>query len=387
MIHIDPVASGAARRKTHVWPATPVWSATTASRGWWIVLLLWWAGWFLAQHHQGGASWHFFSDGARVLSDLDDGRHAGLHVYAEHPVLQIGPVALGTAWVLATLSDSNGVLAAQVLGAALGGVIVLLVRHMAHQLQASHPSAQRLNVDRQLLLAAACFVPVWSYVAVSSTHLDDVLALTMGMAALALVVSRHPVGAGFAVALAVDSKPWALPLAAVLLALPSLRDRTMALCVVALGVAAVWLPFFIADPQTIRAMHFTIANSPLSGLRALDVMSPRTPAWDRPLQTVLGAGLAIAAVLRGRTTGVLLVVMASRLALDPSTNHYYTAGLAVGALLWDVTGSRRRWPWWSLTVLLVLHGARWVPALNPVHGLALIAFALAAAVFVAVGKF
>jgi hypothetical protein len=150
-------------------------------------------------------------------------------------------------------------------------------------------------------------------------------------------------------------------------------------------VAAAWLPFFIADPLTVRAMHYTIANRPLSGLRLFDVMSARTPPWDRPLQTLLGVALGAAALWRGRPTGVLLVVMASRLALDPSTNRYYTAGLAAGALLWDVTGSRRRWPWWSLTVLLGLHAARWVPALDPFHGLALVAFALAAAASVLTG--
>ena len=56
--------------------------------------------------------------------------------------------------------------------------------------------------------------------------------------------------------------------------------------------------------------------------------------------------------------------------------------IAAGALLWDLTGSRRRWPWWSITVLLVLHLARWVPALDAVHGPALVAFAVAAAVSV-----
>ena len=167
-----------------------------------------------------------------------------------------------------------------------------------------------------------------------------------------------------------------------LLALPSVRARTLALGTAALGVGAGWLPFFIADPQTARAIHYSIANRPLSGLRLMDVVSARTPPWDRPLQTVLGAALGPAALWRGLATRVLLVVMASRLALDPSTNRYYTAGLAAGALLWDLTGSRRRWPWWSLTVLVVLHAARWVPALDPVHGLALIAFAVAAAVSV-----
>ena len=145
-----------------------------------------------------------------------------------------------------------------------------------------------------------------------------------------------------------------------------------------LGIAAGWLPFFIADPQTMRAMHYTIANTPLSGLHVFDPRAARTPFWDRPLQTVVGLVLGAAAVWRGRVTGVLLLVMASRLALDPSSNRYYTAGLVAGALLWDVTGSRRTWPWWSLTVVLGLHFARWFPALDPLHGPAMLAFAAVA---------
>jgi hypothetical protein len=342
-----------------------------------VALVLWSAVWFALQLAHGGGSWHFFAMGARVVADLDDGTRAGLHVYAEHPVLQIGPFALGAAWALGRLSDGQGLLAAQVVGTGLGAAVVGLVIHIARQVD-EQQGARRRGLDGKTIVAAACFTPVWLYAAVSSTHLDDVLALSLGVAALALVLAQHPVWAGLAVALAVDSKPWALPFAVMLLAVPSMRARTVALTTAALGVAAAWLPFFVADPQTVRALHYTIANRPLSGLRVLDVLSARTPSWDRPLQTVLGAVLGAAALLRGRVTGVLLVVMATRLALDPSTNRYYTAGLAVGALLWDLSGSPRRWPWWSLVVLLGLHAASWVPALDPLHGPALVAFAVAA---------
>jgi hypothetical protein len=349
-------------------------------------VLLWSVAWYLVQASHGGGSWHFFATGARIFSDLDDGTRAGLHVYAEHPVLQIGPVALGAAWLLGLVSGGHGLVAAQVVGAGLGVGVVVLVGRIARQVLALRGAEPRPGFDATLLAASACFAPVWLFAAVGSTHLDDVMALALGVAALALVLSRRPVWAGLAVALAVDSKPWALPFAVLLLALPTVRTRAVALGVAGLGVAAAWLPFFIADPQTARALHYTIANRPLSGLRVLDVMSARTPPWDRPLQTLLGVALGGVAIWRGRASGVLLVVMASRLALDPSTNRYYAAGLAVGALLWDLTGSRRRWPWWSLTVLLGLHAARWVPALDPLHGFALVAFAVAAATAVLWGQ-
>lgn len=343
---------------------------------------VWCALWFAAAFRQGGAAWHFFVLGGGVLGDVDDGSRAGLHVYAEHPVLQIGPLALAAAWGLGRLAYGHSLLAAQLLGAGLGVGVVVLVRRIAVRAATLGNAPSGALSRGKLLVAAACFVPVWLYAAVDSVHLDDVLALAFGLAALALVQSGRPVWAGLAIAAAVDSKPWALPMGVVLLALAPRRSRVLAVGVAAAGVAAGWLPFFLADPRTVRALHYTIVNTALSGLRVLHVTSARTPPWDRPLQALVGAALGIAALRRGRVTGVPLLVLASRLALDPGTNRYYTAGVAAGALLWDLTGSRRRWPWWSLTVLLGLHLARWVPALDPLHGPAVVAFAVAAAVSV-----
>ncbi|KQU68858.1 hypothetical protein ASC58_09270 [Phycicoccus sp. Root101] len=375
--------SGAVRRPRAPHPA----SVVALVLAWWrtVVLVLWAAGWFAALAVHGGGSWHFFATGGRVLADLDDGTTAGLHVYAEHPLLQIGPVALGLAWALTQLSAGHGLLAAEALGTASGAAVVVLVHGIDGRLRRRRGTAARKGAEGPLLLATACFTPVWLYAAISSAHLDDVLALTFCVIALSCVLSDHPAWAGVAVAAAVDSKPWALPVTVVLLALPGLRSRAIGVGAAVVGVTAGWLPFFVADPQTIRAMHYTIVNRPLSGLHLLDPRAARTPFWDRPLQTAIGLVLGGVAVWRRRTTGVLLLVMASRLALDPGTNRYYTAGLAAGALLWDVAGSRRRWPWWSLTVVLALHLARWVPALDPLHGSAMIAFALAATYVILVG--
>jgi len=347
---------------------------------------LWCAAWFVVAAHRGGAAWHFFVLGGGVLADIDDGSRAGLHVYAEHPLLQIGPLALAAAWGLGRLANGYSLLAAQLLGAGLGVGVVLLVRRIALRAGVLGGRLAGGVPTGKLLVASACFVPVWLYAAVASVHLDDVLALTFGLSAVALVQSGRPVWAGLAVAAAVDSKPWALPLGVVLLALAPRRTRAVGVGVAAAGVAAGWLPFFLADPQTVRALHYTIVNTALSGLRVLHVTSARTPPWDRPLQALVGAALGVAALRRGRLTGLPLLVMASRLALDPGTNRYYTAGVAAGALLWDLTGSRRRWPWWSLTVLLGLHLARWVPTLDPLHGPAVVAFAVAAAASVLLGR-
>jgi uncharacterized membrane protein len=122
------------------------------------------------------------------------------------------------------------------------------------------------------------FVPVWMYLAVASTHLDDVLALAGGVAALAAARAGRPVGAGLLLGLAADAKPWALGFSALLFLLPDWQARLRGIGTTAVTVAAAWVPFFLADPRSSRVLHFTIANTPLSALRALGFTDPRTPA-------------------------------------------------------------------------------------------------------------
>jgi len=116
-------------------------------------------------------------------------------------------------------------------------------------------------------------------------------------------------------------------------------------------IAAGWLPFYIADPGTIAAAHFTITNLPDSALRALGVHAARTPSWDRPAQAVAGCVLGTLVLLRRRWLGVILLAVGARIALDPAAHAYYTAGVMAGALLWDCVGARRPFPLWSLLTL------------------------------------
>jgi hypothetical protein len=359
-----------------------VWSAygrLVASRRTLVVLLAaWTVGWFAVMAVPGGYAWHFFTIGEGILSDLDDPR-LGLHVYADDPKLQIGPVAFLVTWLLRLLSPRSGMLTAQLFCA---GAIVLVLA-MVQRIAVLGQVASRLvvpldRIDRRLLAAAFCVVPVWMYAAVFSLHLDDVLAMIFGVAALLCALDRRPWLTGLFVALAVDSKPWAVPFAAVILLLPGARSWLRSAVAAAIGVAAAWLPFFVADPNTTRALRFTIANTALSALRVLGVQDPRTPSWDRPAQMLIGLALAAIAVRRGRWAAALLVAMSVRLALDPGTNRYYTAGLVVGALVWDVCGSRLRWPAWSLTAFLLLHELRWLRAFDPLHGWLVLGFAAAA---------
>ncbi|MEV6849293.1 hypothetical protein [Actinoplanes sp. NPDC051411] len=325
------------------------------------LLTSWAASWFAAMAWHGGMSWHFFVQGAQALADADDPA-GGLHLYAVAPVLQIGPVAFLVTEALRVFGGRPDLLAAQLLGTA-GGAYVLW-------------QAGRLG-RRLSPWPVLFFVPVWMYLAVASTHLDDVLALVGGVAALAAARAGRPILAGLLLGLAADAKPWALGFAALLLLLPGWRAMLRASASTAAVIALGWLPFFLADPRTSRALHFTIANTPLSALRALGFTDPRTPPWDRPVQALLGIALGIIAVRRGRWPAVLLLAVAARIALDPGTNRYYAAGAVVGALVWDLAGSRLRFPWWTAAAALSLFASRSIPLPAAIHGWITLTYCLA----------
>lgn len=318
--------------------------------GW--LLAGWTAFWFVAMARHGGLAWHFFEQGAQALADADDPA-GGLHLYAAAPVLQIGPLAFLVVDGLRVLGGRHVLLAAQALGAA-GGAYILW-------------QAGRLG-RRFVPWAVVFFVPAWMYLAVGSAHLDDVLALVGAVAALAAARAGRSGLAGLLLGLSMDAKPWALGFAALLLMLPGWRAVVRGALTTAVTVAAGWLPFFLADPRTTRLLHFTIANTSLSALRALGVTDPRTPAWDRPAQALLGIGLGILAIHHGRWQALPLLAVAARIALDPGTNKYYAAGAVAGALLWDLAGSDSRFPWWTAAATGTLFASRWIPLPAALHG-------------------
>ena len=305
-------------------------------------LAAWSAFWLVLMAYRGGRSWHFFVQGEQALGDLDDRVAGGLHLYAGLPFLQIGPVTFLATAAATPLGATGALVAAQVFGALAGVVILLVLRDMA---RTRWPD--RRELDRRLLPVALFFTPVWTFLAVGTAHLDDVLALLCVVLALRTATSGRTILTGVLVGLAADAKPWAAPAACLLLLLPTWRARAISAAALVTVVAAAWLPFFLADPATMNAVHYTIPNTPLSALRVLGVNDPRTPGWVRPAQGLLGVLLGALAIRRRRWAAVILVVVATRLVLDPGTNRYYTAGLAVGAAAWDLLGSRATLPWWS----------------------------------------
>lgn len=328
--HADPLPAGGFRR------ADP--------RLWVAGLVVWSIAWGAAHAIRAGGSWHFFVTGSRILLD-PDGAIGGLHLYAAHPNLQIGPLAFLIAEPFAALPGPSS---AWLAGAAMlccGGVILAVVGSLAG-------SAGR-GLPRTFWWGAVLFLPVWAELSMQSGHLDDVLALTFGVLGLLAVTRDRPVLAALVVAAAADSKPWAFGFCALLLALPPRRWVVAGAAWLA-GIAVAWAPFFLADAHTIDAFHYQIRNSAASALRALGVTSARTPTWCRSAQLVVGTALAALVAIRRAPAAVLLMVVAVRLLLDPGTHTYYDAGLVTATLLVDVLLIRRAVPWLTVGAVVLV---------------------------------
>jgi hypothetical protein len=320
---------------------------------WW-VLWPWALAWVAFQAGMAGQSWHFFAQGGRLLFANAPG--AGLRLYAAHPDLQIGPLALAVSSVFRALGPGNGETTAIAAMSLTGPLMLAAVWRLV-------PASERRRPSR-LLFAGLLFLPVWTELTTHFAHLDDLLALGFSVAALHAVDRRHPVWAGLALAAAVDAKPWAAAFVVLLLALPR-RQWLAALAAFTGGIAVVWLPFLLADPRTLAVVHFTIPNNRSSALRVLGVMAARTPWWDRSAQLLLGMAGGAVAIRRGRWPAVLLVAVAARIMLDPGVYAYYTSGALLGTIVVDLVVTRWRLPWATATAAVLLYAARFTHELIP----------------------
>jgi hypothetical protein len=368
---------------------------TQLSRHWRPAALTCWTSiWFAILARHGGVAWNLFIQGSLLLFTGHDGestKAAGLHLYASYPQLQIGPLAFAVAQVLRHLGPDGGIATAELVMTAAGLAMLYVIERIALTVR-PELALRPARLQRVMLAGGAMFMIAWVELAVEFGHLDDILALLCAVLAVWAGVLRRPVLTGLCVGLAADAKPWALiflpllllaggaaqapwagrrrvagtaatglrsmappwaatgHLAAARLAGPALAVAIAAATAVVV-VAAGWLPFYIADPGTIAAAHFTITNLPDSALRALGVHAARTPWWDRPAQAVAGCALGTLVIWQRRWAGAALLAVGARIALDPGAHAYYTAGVMAGALLWDCVGARRPFPLWSLLTL------------------------------------
>ena len=314
----------------------------------WPWFVLWpWSAACAAWHLPGaGQSWHFMATGGRLLLSGQPG--GGLHLYAAHPQLQIGPLTLAVSGTLGLLFPGHSRLATIAAMSLTGPPLLAAIWRLV-------PAARQRR--GRLFLAGLFFLPVWTEVTTHFAHLDDLLALSFSVAAMHAVTRRYPVLAGLALAAAADAKPWAAAFAPMLLTLPR-RQWWGALGSFTAAVAALWLPFLLADPHTLSAARFTIPNDPSSALRVLGVNTPRTPWWDRPAQLVLGAAGGCVAVWRHRWQGVILVALSARILLDPGVYPYYTSGALLGTVIVDLVVTSWRIPWTTAAGVVLLYTVR-----------------------------
>jgi hypothetical protein len=297
----------------------------------------WTAFWAWHMWPLSGISWHFFAEGSKFLL-----HGSGLNLYADHPQLQVGPLSLAVAALLrplpASVARSVALVAMTTIGPLLLAVLAPLVAPARRQLR--------------LLLAAALVVPAWTVLSVRWGHLDDVLAMMGAIVAVWAVFRDRPVLAGVALAAAVASKPWAVGFLPLLLVLP--RHRWRAAATAALGTAAAWGPFVLANRHTLSALHPPVGLATASGLHTLGARGQTVPPWGRTLELILSPAAALAVSLARRWPGVLLVSIAIRLALDPQDNAYYIGSAALAAAVFDLLGTRWTIPWTTLGTVVVL---------------------------------
>ncbi|WP_407639488.1 hypothetical protein [Kitasatospora azatica] len=342
------------------------------------LLVVWTVIWFLIVEPSGGFSWHYLRQGEQLLFSSEHG--GGLSLYAHHPELQIGPVSLAAARLFAPFPEHLGQVLAEGTMSALGLVMLVLVgRTAAWYYRGTGTNHRRLQ--QRILIAGLAFIPMWVEVSVRFAHLDDVLALFFTMLAVHSLVRSKPVAVGVFLALAVDSKPWAISFLPLILVLPRADWKRSVLWFGGL-VAIAWLPFYLGNLGSLQAAKFTIPNQPASSLRWLGVSDPSTPWWDRPAQFAIGMGLGALAVRRGRWPAVVLIGANARILLDPSVYTYYTASILLGTLLWDAVGQKRLVPWWSWIALASLYGGTLLIPSDSAKGMVRLAFVVVSTAYV-----
>jgi hypothetical protein len=183
-----------------------------------------------------------------------------------------------------------------------------------------------------------------------------VLTLSAIVVALWTVAARRPLLLGVALGIAIAAKPWGVVALPLVFALPG-RARWQALATAAVIACVAWGPFLLADGDTWGAMRPQVRVARSSVIHLLGVPLGDGPDWTRPVQ--LGGALLAGsvAVWRRRWAAVPLVGIAMRVALDPQVFVYYTAGLVLAALAWDLLRSRRAVPWWTLFSFVLLNDA------------------------------
>ena len=312
----------------------------------------------------GRGDWDEFVDAGRAMFGS-----AGLHVYEQHHEVQTGPLSLALAWLLSHTPRDGFVLAA-VVCAALGLLSVRLQELTARAMRG------RSHVELIVLVGGSFAAFTWAKLG-GYGHLDDALTLACAVAAVHEARADRPLRAGLAIGIAIISKPWGVIFLPLTLAT---RKRDLRSPIVACMLAAVvWLPFIVGTPNALKAMRPTVNLFPDSVLALFGVTTDSIPGWLRVAQLVACFAVASILVLKHRSESAIAAAIAVRIATDPATWSYYTPGLVIGVLIWDLLDDRR-FPWLTLAAVVAL-APTWLVPSDTARGVLRLAVALAVVVW------
>ena len=169
----------------------------------WVLLTGWTLVLFAVLARHGGYSWHYFRQAGALLFDgaAAGAPAGGLHVYANYPQLQFGPVTFVAAQAL-RLVDPSGVIPAEAFMTAAGLFVLFCVQRVTVTLRPELADSSKLRVA--MLVGGGAFLIGWVDLAAGYAHLDDVLALLFVTLAVWALVSELPAVAGICLALSVD---------------------------------------------------------------------------------------------------------------------------------------------------------------------------------------
>jgi hypothetical protein len=329
----------------------------------------------------GRGDWNYFVELGRTMFSSD-----GLRIYVTHGDAQTGPLSLVVAAAL-SLTPRSGFVACVVICGLVGLACLRLLDLGGNPQRAA--DAQAVAV-----LTGGIILASWWSLLGGFGHLDDALVLLGAVFALGSYLDGRPMAAALAIGLGIAIKPWAvifLPLTAPRLTEPdrigavgnsSLRDRVIGSALALRGpftasaVACVfWLPFLVAYPATLRTLRPTVLIAPDSVLAVLRLGDIADHQGFRiaQLATALLAGLV--AIRRGQPEWAILAPIAVRVASDPGAWTYYTAGVVVGALAWDLSRPSGVLPRWTIITSMLLLPS-WAIPYQTVRGMLRLALCL-----------
>ena len=153
----------------HGWSRGSCWPATTAS--------------------DGLSDWLYFEFGARTLIHYNSHYGGGaLSLYANHPVIQIGPPPLLVVAAVQWLPHDPSSVGLAALMALVGLWALRCAEVTARELL---PVGRARTVTLRALWAGVPALAMWSYEAAQWRHFDDVMAITFTLWAASLIARRR----------------------------------------------------------------------------------------------------------------------------------------------------------------------------------------------------